>query len=102
MGFLHIIVFEEGPILQSGVDTKLPVRQNIQIENPLKFRKRRCLGCGKAVEEEDAEDAGEADEQTSDPNGVWRDVIVEGTANDRGESAREPPAQPVDRHIAAA
>ena len=49
-----------------------------------------------------AEGAGQADEQTSDPNGLRKYVVVEESADERGEGAGESPAEPVNRHVPAA
>ena len=61
---------------------------------------RRCLRCRKAIEEENARDADEPDDESSDPNGMWRNVVIEEAAKDGGDGAGESPAQPVDGHVA--
>ena len=60
------------------------------------------MGGGNAIEDENARDAGESDKQTSDPNGLRRNVIVEETADDGGKRTCQTPAQPMHGHIAAA
>ena len=63
---------------------------------------KRRSGFGDAVECDQAKGAGQADEQTSDPNGLWRYIVVQESADKRGEGAGESPAEPVNGHVSAA
>ena len=55
-----------------------------------------------AIEEEKPEGAGDAEEQTSNPNGSGRNAVVEKSAKERSQRAGNTPTQPMQGHVASA
>ena len=56
----------------------------------------------KAREDRQTSNAGQADDETSDPDRTRSNGIVKITSDQRRQRARESPAQPIDTHVTAA
>src|SRR5215208_2621222 len=61
-----------------------------------------CTTNRSPIEKEKPKGAAQADQQTSNPNGAGRNVVVQGSTDDRGKSPRQTPTQPVNRHVSSA
>ena len=57
---------------------------------------------GKAREDRQTSNAGQADDETSDPDRTRGNGIVEVASDQRRQRARESPAKPIDAHVTAA
>lgn len=64
-------------------------------ESGLSWERAVVAALGQVIEEEQAEGAGQPEEQTSTPNCTRRDIVVQVPADERGNGARHAPCKPV-------